>query len=97
MYKRQVITAVMYIMNLRHQNWIIGLRMIPQNGSHVVSKDDVIAVRISTSVQRVGLVHQCTSECNIQQGRLTIHKTGLLDGGLFKVLLRKDGFPPFLG
>ena len=94
---KRLLTAVMYIMNLRHHNWIIGLRMIPQGGFHAVSKHDVIVIRISTCVQRVGLVHQCTSECNIQQGRLTVHKNGLLDGGLFKVLLRKDGFPPFLG
>ena len=97
MERSKVLIAVLYILQLHGHIWIIGLRLIKEGCFFLVSKEDITVVRMSIFVQRVGLVHQCSSSCKIQSGSMTAHNSNLLDGGRFKVLDRPNGLPPFFG
>ena len=57
-----------------------------------------IVINLNSTCRRVGLVHKCDSQCTRKGGwAIPSHQTSVKDGGLYYILSRRDGFPPFLG
>jgi len=53
-------------------------------------------IKLCKGVRRVGLVHLCDKNCTHSFGNV-LHSSSLVNGGIFIVLTRMDGYPPHLG
>ena len=67
-----------------------------EGGSTIQSQPAVL--KMGERVCRVGTVHVCSSECMFDiSAKDVIHSETVLDGGMYKIITRYDGYPPHLG
>lgn len=55
-------------------------------------------LQLTQYVRRIGLVHKCDDACrtHFSMGRVS-HSAKSIDGGIYHVIARHQGYPPFLG
>ena len=68
------------------------------NSAYSCVRNATRVLLLDSTCRRVGLVHKCDSTCTRNNGwAFPVHGKSVVDGGLYYVLSRSDGFPPFLG
>lgn len=77
--------------------WGISRRMERQHGSFYRCASRVQVVRLCGSARPVAPIHKCDDECKVFPDGHFKHSTTVLQGGEWKVLCARQGFPPHMG
>ena len=78
--------------------WAVVRQLNKKDDAYSCDGSPLRCVELNDGVRRVALVHQCTDACvaDVRAGTMT-HAQSTLDGGVYHVIGRDGGYPPFLG
>ena len=93
----RLVVAVRCILMYKDDIWLSTDKMFQDGHYYRCSDSDMVLLKHSLSVERVGLIHNCTGNCTLSGARTLNHSPSLFNGGNFKVLFQSDGFPLKLG
>jgi len=91
--------AVVLILTIRDNTvWGVGMEMVRRGNVHSCKYGTPEMFRFDEHVRRVAVFHVCDQDCVIDvQSRSVRHSSGVLSGGLYKLMGKKDGYPPHMG
>lgn len=78
--------------------WCVVKRLLQQGEGYTVRRSKVAILRLGNRVRRVAVFHHCDPSCKVNAGQLKVrHSSSLLNGGVYRIARRVDGYPPHLG
>ena len=78
--------------------WCVVKQLLKQGEGYTVRRSEVAILKLGNRVRRVAVFHHCDRSCKVHAGRLKVrHSASLLNGGIYRVAQRVDGYPPHLG
>ena len=78
--------------------WVICKELLAHNSAYSCKDSTRKFIKLDVGCRRVALVHECGIQCVRQDGRAAPqHHETCLECGVYHVLDRKKGFPPFQG
>lgn len=78
--------------------WIIGKRLDRVTHGYKATSTAVLLVELHRTVRRVGIMHVCNSKCKIRWKNLHVeHEREAIDGGVYTMYTKFDGYPPHAG
>jgi len=68
------------------------------DGGHNVGGSPVVILLLGCRIRRVAALHVCDEECrvNLSKGSVS-HSRAVLDGGTYRLVTRREGYPPHPG
>lgn len=78
--------------------WCVVKRLLAQGEGYTVRRSRVAILQLGNRARRVAVFHHCDGGCKVHAGRLKVrHSASLLNGGVYRIVRRADGYPPHLG
>ena len=80
------------------ENWCVGKELTVVEGGYSSAGSPVVIVILGRRVRRVAAFHICGDACRVDLSRgIVTHSRTVLRGGVYRIVQRKDGYPPHLG
>ena len=78
--------------------WCVVKRLVQQGEGYTVRRSRPAILRLGNRVRRVAVFHHCDRSCKVNIAQMKVrHSATLLNGGIYRIARRVDGYPPHLG